>query len=73
MLLSVLVSICNNEKEMSEVCKIMLWESHGLDRKKVCIFREKNNTTIRGLLRSLHCSERHVKVANGCLFCCQIW
>lgn len=39
MLLSVLVSIYNNEKEkMTEVCKIMLRESHALDRKKVCVF-----------------------------------
>lgn len=41
MLLSVLVSICNNEKEMSELCEIMLQESHGLDRKKVCVFRKE--------------------------------
>lgn len=39
MLLSVLVSICNNEKEtVTEVCKIMLWESHDLEREKVCVF-----------------------------------
>lgn len=51
MLFSVLVSIWNNEKEMSEVCKIMLQESQVQTGKRSVSPEKKDEKTIKDLLR----------------------
>lgn len=73
MLFSVLVSICNNEKEMSKVCKIMLQESQVQTGKRSVSPEKKDEKTIKYLLRGLDGFERHVQVAGDYLFPWHIW